>query len=325
MSSSRVQKKPSTHQIRRVDAGHPAQLPHSLSPALAQLTRTPPAGDAWLHEIKFDGYRLIARLENGKVQLRTRQGNNWTARFPEIAAALAQLPAGNAMLDGEVVALTPAGVSSFAGLQQALSKKQTGPLVYYVFDLLHLDGSDLRNVRLEERKTLLQELLARNPQSRVQYVDHIVGQAEEFLRQCRDLQLEGIVSKRRTAPYRSGRSGDWLKIKCVRVQPFVICGFTSLKGKVNMRSLVLGRRDEQDRLVYAGRVGTGWSEKVLVEIEQQLQPLGVADCPFERLPPREPDRVMHWIRPELVAKVRFSGWTVDGVLRHPSFDGLLRT
>jgi bifunctional non-homologous end joining protein LigD len=323
MPSSRVRKQQSTTQRIRVDTGHPAQLPHSLAPALAQLTRTPPAGDGWLHEIKFDGYRLIARLENGKVQLRTRQGNNWTARFPEIAAAIARLPAGNAMLDGEMVALTPAGVSSFAGLQQALSGKRTGPLVYYAFDLLHLDGNDLRNVELEQRKELLRDLIASEPQSRVQYVEHIVGQAEEFLCRCRDLHLEGIVSKRRSAPYRSGRSGDWLKIKCVRVQPFVICGYTSLRGRTTMRSLVLGHRDEQGRLVYAGRVGTGWNEKTLAQIEHKLDRLGVSDCPFGRVPPREPDRVMHWVRPELVAKVRFTGWTVDGVLRHRSFDGLL--
>jgi bifunctional non-homologous end joining protein LigD len=309
--------------LRRIDPAHQVELPHMLTPALAQLTRQPPVGDAWLHEIKFDGYRLLARLENGKVVLRTRQGNNWTGRFPEIAAAVGRLPARTALLDGEVVALTSAGVSSFAGLQKALSRKQTSALVYYVFDLLHLDGWDLRQVELEQRKAVLRDLLAGNSSSRIQYVDHVVGDAIEFLSHCRGLQLEGIVSKRRRSAYRSGRSGDWLKIKCVRVQPFLIGGFTSLKGQTAMRSLVLGYRDEQERLIYAGRVGTGFTEGTLATIEQQLHRLAVPNCPFERIPPREPDRVMHWVRPELVAMVRFTGWTADGVLRHPSFGGLV--
>jgi bifunctional non-homologous end joining protein LigD len=315
-----------THQVllKRIDrAHHPVELPRMLAPALAQLTRQPPAGEAWLHEIKFDGYRLLARLEEGKVLLRTRQGNNWTGRFAEIATAVGRLPARTALLDGEVVSLTSAGVSSFAGLQQALSRKQTSTLVYYVFDLLHLDGWDLRQVDLEQRKAVLRDLLAGNSSSRIQYVDHVVGDANEFLSHCRGLQLEGIISKRRQSAYRSGRSGDWLKIKCVRMQPFLIGGFTSLKGKTEMRSLVLGYRDEKGRLIYAGRVGTGFNERTLATIERQLHRLAVPNCPFDRIPPREPDRVMHWVRPELIAMVRFTGWTADGVLRHPSFGGLV--
>jgi bifunctional non-homologous end joining protein LigD len=310
--------------LRRIDrAHHQVELPRMLTPALAQLTRQPPAGEAWLHEIKFDGYRLLAKLEQGKVLLRTRQWNNWTGRFPEIATAVAHIPANAAMLDGEVVALTSAGVSSFAGLQQALSRKQTSALVYYVFDLLHLDGWDLRQVELEQRKAVLRDLLAGNPSSRIQYVDHVIGDAADFLSHCRGLQLEGIVSKRRRSAYRSGRSGDWLKIKCVRIQPFVIGGFTSLKGKTAMRSLVLGYRDGQGRLIYAGRVGTGFDEKTLTAVERQLHQLAAPNCPFDRVPPREPDRVMHWVRPKLMALVRFTGWTADGVLRHPSFGGLV--
>jgi bifunctional non-homologous end joining protein LigD len=316
-------KKTSRVLLRRIDQAQQVALPRIVMPALAQLTRQAPSGDSWLHEIKFDGYRLLARLEKGQVVLRTRQGNNWTGRFPEIATAVGKLPARTALLDGEVVALTSAGVSSFAGLQQALSRKQTSTLVYYAFDLVHLDGWDLRQVDLEQRKAVLRDLLAGNPSSRIQYVDHVVGDADEFLSHCRGLQLEGIVSKRRQSAYRSGRSGDWLKIKCVRVQPFVIGGFTSLKGKTAMRSLVLGYRDEQGRLIYAGRVGTGFSEKTLAAIEQQLHRLAVSNCPFDRIPPREADRVMHWVRPELIALVRFTGWTADGVLRHPSFGGLV--
>lgn len=184
------------------------------------------------------------------------------------------------------MSLTPDGISSFAGLQQALSRKQTAGLVYYAFDLLHSDGWDLRNVELEHRKVLLRDLLARTSGSRIQFVDHVVGNGEEFLSHCRSLQLEGMVSKRRRAPYRSGRSGDWLKIKCVRVQPFTICGYTTLKGRTAMRSLVLGFRDDQDRLKYVGRVGTGFDEKTLVALESHLKRLASSACPFDRLPPK---------------------------------------
>lgn len=310
-------------QVERLPGTRRTELPRAVEPALADLRKFPPLSDDWLHEIKSDGYRLVARLDRGNVQLRTRQGNNWTVRFPEIAAAVARLPANEVLLDGEVAALSSTGVTSFPGLQQALSKKRTSALVYHVFDLLHLDGWDLRSVELESRKALLRELLADNADPRIQYVDHVVGNGEEFLNRCRELGLEGIVSKRRQSVYRSGRSDNWLKTKCVRLQPFVVGGYTSLKGKAEMRSLVLGQYDDSGRLIYVGRVGTGFSERTLVETERKLQSMTMPTCPFDRVPPREPNRVMHWVRPELVAGVRFTDWSADGVLRHPSFVGFV--
>jgi bifunctional non-homologous end joining protein LigD len=228
----------------------------------------------------------------------------------------------DAWLDGEVVALRPDGVSSFEALQQALSEERDRDLIYHLFDLLHLDGTDLGVLPLTERKAELAALLA-DPPPGLRYSDHIEGAGEEFYRHACELALEGIISKRASAPYRSGRGRDWLKVKCLQRQEFVIGGYTDPAGsRASFGALLLGVYEDR-RLVYAGRVGTGFSERTLRDLYARLQPLATAKPPFERLPPVEARaKGNHWVRPELVAEVAFGNWTAEGVLRHPSFQGL---
>jgi bifunctional non-homologous end joining protein LigD len=301
-----------------------AVLPEQVEPELATLIKAAPQGNDWLHEIKFDGYRLLCRLDAGKAKLFTRSGQDWTSRFPEIAAAVRKLPAKQAWLDGEIVALEPNGTSSFHALQRALSEKHTADLIYYVFDVLYLDGHELRKSPLVERKTLLQELLSGESASGlVRYTDHIVGSGPEFFRQSCRMGLEGIVSKRLKAAYRSGRAGEWVKTKCVHREEFVIGGFTD--SSVRNRpfgALLLGFFDKKRKFRYAGRVGTGFSERILKEVRQRLNERRQSESPFVNLTPHEAGRGTHWVHPDLVAQIEFTEWTRDHLLRHPSFQGL---
>lgn len=298
-------------------------FPDSLEPQLAKLGTKAPDGERWLHEIKFDGYRLLAFVKGGKVVLRTRKALDWTARFPELAASLSGLPVRQAVLDGEVVAVQPGGTSSFQDLQNALSTGQTAPLVYYVFDLLYLDGHDLRGVALEARKEQLARLIELAGDGRIQLSDHIAGHGPDFFDQSCRHGLEGIVSKRCDAPYRSGRQGDWLKTKCVQREEFVIGGFilptASRKG---LRSLLLGYFSDGGKLLYAGRVGTGFSDQTLLDLRKRLDSLVQEKSSFTNLSPRDVERGTRWVRPELVAHIEYSNWTGDGMLRHPVFHGL---
>ena len=302
----------------------PASLTGPLVPQLATLAAEAPTGEQWLHEIKHDGYRLLAYIDSGRVVLRTRRGLDWTHRFSELADSLRELPVSQTVLDGEVVALLPSGASSFQELQAALSEGRTRALVYYAFDLLYLDGYDLRGVPLERRKALLAEIVREAGQRRVLYSEHLVGEGQEFFAQCCRMGLEGIISKRRDGPHHGGRSADWLKVKCVQSGDFVIGGFAdSTAARRPIANLLLGERDEAGRLVYAGRVGTGFSDRTLRELRGRLGRLEQRECPFVRQPsPREVGRLVHWVRPELVAQVRYVERTRDGVLRLPCFLGL---
>lgn len=299
-----------------------APLPLAMEPALARTVAGPPADDQWLHEIKFDGYRILARLDHGKVQLRTRNGHDWTARFPEIADAIAHLPANMALLDGEVVAFLPNGASSFSALQKALGERGTSKLVYCIFDIPYLEDYDLRQAALEQRKCLLPQLLAGNTNKRLHVVDHILGGGSEFLNHCRELGLEGVVSKRRSGPYRSGRTEEWQKYKCVQSEPFVVGGYATLKETGHMRALMLGYHDDDGRLVYAGRVGSGFSQESIADLKRRLQTMSRPTCPFLTIPPKESGDKTFWVRPQLVAQVRYAGWSNDNSLRHSVFEGL---
>src|SRR5262249_29526756 len=248
-------------------------LPDFVRPQLATLVQAAPQGDEWFHEIKLDGYRVLARVDRGRVRLLTRSGQDWTARFPAVAAAAAKLKAERALLDGEVAVLDAGGVSHFQSLQEALSLKRTADLVYYAFDLLHLDGRDLRNLPLAERKAVLARLLrGSGPTNR--YSDHVEGRGDEFYdRACRQ-GLEGIVSKRKDAPYRSARGTAWLKVKCVSSQEFVIVGFTDPKGeRTGFGALLLGVYAADGALTYAGRVGTGFDDRALKAPHAKLKAL----------------------------------------------------
>ena len=297
-------------------------LPAWVAPQLATLVSGPPPGDDWVHEIKLDGYRILLRAERGRVKLLTRNRQDWTARFPAVAEAAAALPVKEALLDGEIVALDRAGVSSFQALQQADQLETGRTLVYVAFDLLFLDGSDLRPLPLVERKARLARLL-KGRRGRLRYSEHfdLPGQ-RVFDRACR-LGLEGIIAKQKNAPYTSGRGQAWLKVKCVARQELVIGGYTDPDGaRAEFGSLLLGVHDRDGRLVYAGRVGTGFDHATLKNLGARLRKLERRASPFSADGPGPPARGAHWVKPELVAEVAFTEWTRDGLLRHPAFQGL---
>jgi bifunctional non-homologous end joining protein LigD len=303
----------------------PGKLDESVEPELATLVDAAPQGDDWIHEIKFDGYRVLARVERGKVTLFTRRGNDWTDRMASLAEDLAKLDVRAALFDGEVVVLNERGVSDFQTLQNSLNVASDATLVYYAFDLLHLDGRDLRAVPLVERKALLKALLDGQKQvleTTIRLSDHVQGQGPEFFRQACELGVEGIVSKRANAPYRSGRGRDWLKIKCTLRQEFVLVGFTEPGGSRSHFGALLIAVQSGDELRYAGRVGTGFTEASLRELHQKLARLEIGEPPVANPPRGAQARGVHWVRPKLVAEVAFTGFTQDGVLRHPTFQGL---
>lgn len=301
-----------------------ASLPTDISPQLAMLADQTPRGENWIHEIKFDGYRMICRLDHGKVKLITRGSQDWTHRYPSIADEAAELAAETAILDGEIVALLPSGISSFQALQNAGKSGQNGStasLAFYVFDLLFLNGNDLRPLPLMQRKELLAELLKTGSSKRIHLSEHFEDDGPGFFRQCCGMGLEGVISKRKDRTYHSGRSNDWIKSKCLSREELVIGGYTlSPAVQRGIGALLVGYFDEK-KLIYAGRVGTGMSGNVLLDLHRQLEAIRQDKSPFATIPAKERDPV-RWVQPRLVAQVEFTGWTGDAVLRHPSFQGL---
>jgi bifunctional non-homologous end joining protein LigD len=305
-----------------------APLPKNVEPALSTLASAPPAGQDWGHEIKFDGYRMLAYVDQGKVTLSTRRGNDWTDRMPALAEAIRTLPVKTALLDGELVALDARGMSDFQSLQDALARgpvRQGAPLVYYAFDLLYLDGVDLRGVGLARRKALLGQTLVRiQPPfaSTIRMSDHVIGQGPAFFAQAARMGLEGIVSKRLDAPYRSGRSHAWLKVKCMQRQEFVVVGFSDPKGSRTLLGALLLATYTGSELVYRGRVGTGFGEDSLRNLHRTLAPLHDRQPALAQAPSGAEVRDVHWVKPELVVEVSFAGLTQDGLIRHATFMGL---
>ncbi|MBA4224630.1 MAG: DNA ligase D [Methylobacterium sp.] len=307
---------------RRSEKTEAEPLPRFVEPCLAILQDKPPAGDAWLHEVKFDGYRLQARISGGEVKLLTRTGLDWTERFGKrIAAALTALPCETALIDGEVVALGEGGISSFSALQAALSEGKAENLVFYAFDLLHLDGEDLQREPLLARKERLEELLkAAEADSPLRYSEHFIEPGQTMLRHACRMGLEGVISKRAEAPYRSGRGRDWIKSKCTQRQEFVIAGYVPSKASRNqLGSLVLGYH-EGDELKPAGRVGTGFTRSSAAALKKKLDAIAAKASPFPGDAGRE--RGIVWVKPELVAEIAFGSWTASKTLRHASFLGL---
>jgi bifunctional non-homologous end joining protein LigD len=299
------------------------RLPAFVEPSLAQLSAKPPSGPQWVHEIKLDGYRIQARIDGGNVRLLTRKALDWTARFGPIAAALAALDVDKALLDGEIVSEDEHGIPHFSDLQADLKSGRRDRLRYHVFDLLHLDGSDLTGASLLDRKSLLQKILARLPaDTPLRYSEHSDENGVTMLRHACKLGLEGIVSKRADLPYRSGRGAHWLKIKCVSAQELVILGYVpSTAGAGFVGALALGYFDK-GKLVYAGRVGTGWSHELSRSLHDAIETRHAAKPAFGRPLPAGAEKNVRWARPELVCEVEFRGWTADGLLRQASFKGL---
>jgi bifunctional non-homologous end joining protein LigD len=297
-----------------------SDMPDFVEPQLCKLVDRPPSGAGWVHEVKFDGYRMQMRIEAGKASLRTRKGLDWTDRFPEIAAAGAGLA--DSLIDGEIVALDHNGAPDFAALQAALSDKKTAPLVFFVFDALFSEGRDLRGEPLSDRKPALQALLGGlkgKAAQRLRYVEHFETGGEAVLRSACQLALEGIVSKRLDAPYRSGRGEAWVKAKCRAGHEVVIGGWTTTGDA--FRSLIVGAfRD--GKLIHLGRVGTGFGQDKLGRLMPALKAHAAERSPFiGRGAPRAAANV-HWLDPVLVAEIEYAGFTADGLLRQASFKGL---
>ena len=310
-----------------IEGARRARLPAGLEPELATLVSAPPSGAGWLHEIKFDGYRVVCRLEGGRARLFTRRGVDWTSHFPTLIEPLRCVPAEAALLDGEVVYVGDDGRTSFRALAGALQSgtDPRGAIVYYVFDLAYLNGFDLTRAPLLARKEALRRLLAGQlAGARVRFVDHVEGRGDEFFRQACGLALEGVVAKRAESPYRSGRSRDWLKAKCLRRQEFLITGFTERTNDVaGVGALLVGFHDGSGGPVRcAGRVGTGWDEKTMHDLRQRLDALVVAEPPCLDPPIGRMAAGVHWVEPSLVAEIRFFDWNGRDALRHASFEGL---
>ena len=305
-----------------------AALPATLAPQLATLAKAVPANGAWVYEVKFDGYRLMTRIEKGRARLITRGGHDWTSKLASLATEVEALGLDSAWLDGEIVVLAADGTPDFNALQNAFDAARTDSIVYFLFDLPFLEGRDLRRVPLSSRRAVLAQLLDAHPAQRVRYSAEFVGEAASLLRAACEIRLEGLIAKQADAPYESKRSEAWLKLKCSERQEFVIGGFTERSNAAaEVGALLLGVHDH-GRLRYVGNVGTGWDAKTGRALKARLAKLEVDASPFEAgdLKPgrwsRREAGGEHWVEPRLVAEVSFGEWTPDGKIRHAKFEGL---
>lgn len=306
-----------------------AGLPAWVKPQLTRLVTEPPSGDERAHEVKFDGYRMHARLDRAEIRLLTRTGLDWTGKYPAIAAALRTLSVRQADLDGELCGVRPDGLTSFALIQNAAERQGGADLVYFVFDLLHLDGLNLMPLPLAERKARL-PILLEGREDAIRYSEHQIGRGPAFHREACALGLEGEVSKRLDAAYSPGDRGLWLKTKCLSREEFLVVGWTDPEGsRPFIGALLLGYYDPRGRLIYAGRVGSGMRADQLEDLLRRLQPLPTDRMPLDLAPPRSTrfgsplvlSRV-HSVRPELVVEVKYLTWTDDGLLRQVVYEGI---
>jgi bifunctional non-homologous end joining protein LigD len=302
-------------------------MPSAIDPMKATLVDRPPRGPDWLFEVKWDGVRAIAFIDQEEVRLQSRTGNRCERQYPELAVIHHQLAGARAILDGEIAVLDDKGVSQFHLIQPRIANTdpnsiahlvRSTPVVYFAFDLLYLDGYDLRNVALEKRRELLDEVIA--PAGSLRVSSAFPGVGEEMLEAARENGLEGLIAKHANSCYESKRSREWLKIKIVGEQEFVIGGFTEPQGDRDyFGALVLGVT-ENARLRWVGNAGTGFDQKTLASLYGRLKPLIIDKCPFDERP--KPDRGMTWVKPELVCQVKFANWTQDNRLRAPVYLGL---
>jgi len=308
--------------------GNTDRPPKWTKPQLTRLVDEAPAGDDWLHEIKYDGHRMHARLDRGKIQLLTRTGLDGSRRYPRTVEALRSLPVKTAYLDGELCALRPDGVPAFSRLQAAMDEGRTDDLVYIVFDLLYLNGKSTAALPLIERKERLRTLFSR-PIPGLRYSDHVVGNGSRFREQVCKMGVEGVISKRVDRPYAPGNRMVWVKFKCPNREEFIVIGWSEPSGnRLHFGALLLGYYSDDGKLHYAGRAGAGFTETELKRLARVLRPLEVKRMPLDKPPPRETrfgsplelSRV-HWVRPEVVVEVTYLTWTEDGLLRAVSYQG----
>ncbi|MCW2271216.1 DNA ligase D [Pseudomonas sp. JUb96] len=300
-----------------------APLPDSLKPQLATLVESPPEGD-WRYEVKFDGYRVLARIDQGKVQLFTRNGHDWTAKLARQAAALKTLKLESAWLDGEMVVNNSEGVADFQALQNAFDSASDASILYYLFDAPYLNGVDLRPCPLEQRRAALAKVLEDADDSCVRFSADFDQTPQALLDSACRLQLEGLIGKRAGSPYVSRRSSDWIKLKCKQRQEFVVIGFTDPKGsREAFGALLLGLHDpDTGELRYAGKVGTGFDSAGLKRIHQRLSPLQIKKTPLAQPPAGAEAHGVHWLKPQVLAEVSYAQMTRDGIVRHSVFHGL---
>ncbi|MGN6525290.1 MAG: DNA ligase D [Burkholderiaceae bacterium] len=315
--------------VAALDGARRAKTPQTLEPQLATLAKSTPADGEWIHEIKFDGYRLLVRLEDGRATIFTRNGHDWTHKLPALARELGALGLADGWIDGEAVVLDEQGHPRFNLLQNALDAARSDAVVYYAFDLPYADGHDLRRVPLHARRDALKAVLDAHAGDRVRFSADFPADAGPVLAAACGLGLEGVIAKRRDSHYASTRNRDWLKLKCEARQEFVIAGFSDRADNAKaVGALSLGVYDEQGQLQYAGRVGTGWSQKEAVALRTRLAKLLAGKSPFPQGATRStrwmtrPAASDHWVEPELVAEIRFAEWTPDGSVRHASWVGL---
>ncbi|WP_095120249.1 DNA ligase D [Pseudomonas sp. Irchel s3f10] len=307
----------------KLTGAHKAKLPTQLKPELATLVDSAPEGQ-WSYEIKFDGYRIMARIDHDQVQLFTRNGHDWTHKLPQQAAALAALGLESAWLDGEMVVANEQGVPDFQALQNAFEAGRSGNILYYLFDLPYLNGVDLREVPVEERRAALATVLGSHEQPLLRFSEAFDETPDALLNSACQMQMEGLIGKRLGSPYLSRRSGDWIKLKCKHRQEFVIVGYTDPKGSRSaFGALLLGLHDrDSGELRYAGKVGTGFNESTLKSILAQLKPLQVKKAAVVNPPSGFEVKGVHWLKPKLLAEVAFAEMTKDGSVRHAVFHGL---
>lgn len=318
--SAKKSKQSSKTKKKVLEKGKESSFPSHIHPQLATLVDKPPIGDQWLHEIKLDGYRIIAFIKNKSIKLLTRNQNDWTEKFPHLVKELKKLNFKSAILDGELTALDDSQQTDFQLLQNSIHTHDTSSLVYYAFDLLYYNGKSLEGLPLLERKEILQSILPTNEKT-IRYSDHIIGHGTEVWRNACELHLEGIVSKNVYGTYIQSRTRDWLKIKCIKQQEFIIGGFTKPKGaRQSFGSLLIGTYDKSGKLNYAGHVGTGFNEESLAQMAALLKKYPASASPFLQKPPG----IKHitWVQPKIIIEVAFSEWTKEGILRHPSFKGV---
>lgn len=305
----------------RLNKAKKKAMPHSIHPELATLVKNPPMGNEWLHEIKFDGYRLVCFIKNKKIKFITRNQKNWTEKFKELQLEIQKLNLKSAILDGELVAVNKKNLPDFQLLSNSINAKEKSILSYVVFDLIYYQGMDLSLCALQDRKQLLRKLIPLN-NNKLIFSNPIDGSDSNiFFKKACKKSLEGIISKKKLSPYTSGRNRNWLKIKCSKRQEFLVVGFTPEKGNRHyFASLVLAVHDNKNRLLYCGKVGTGFNEDSLKSVRKLLNKYKTDKVPFKVLPAALSE--VNWVVPKIIVEVEFTEWTRAGLLRHPSFKGL---